>query len=78
METISIAPSEANEGSSAGSWVITLLPLAFLVVFFVVFLRLLKRTDSSRRRALEHMDRMEAKTDRMVELLESIQKQLQR
>jgi hypothetical protein len=49
--------------------------LAAMVAMFWL-LRRLKRQSSYLQRGAQHMDRMEAKSDRMIELLESIQRKL--
>lgn len=62
----------STESSPILSLAITFVPIAFLLVLCVPLVRVLRRSIATQSRGLEHMDRMEAKTDRMVALLEEI------
>jgi uncharacterized membrane protein YhdT len=46
-----------------------LMPILFLLVFWLILRLAMKKTRACQQRAMEHMDRMEQKYDRIIELL---------
>jgi hypothetical protein len=68
----SIEGKESITGPDWVNWIITFLPLTLLLFFFFYFARILKPIIAARKRTLEHMTRMEEKTDRLITILEAI------
>jgi hypothetical protein len=66
-----IAPKESDEPSFAASLITLLIPLLPIGAMLVFIMRFVRRSDDARKIWLEHMRRMEEKTDRLIALLEA-------
>lgn len=70
---IMLLAAEATEPQSLESLLLSFGPIVLVgVIFFLIITRANKRANPIRDRSLQHMDEMEAKADRMIELLEEI------
>ena len=76
--TSSNTVEEDSSGSLAASAISAMFPLLifvlFMAPFWVAFRRTQKRSKEYVARASEHMQRMEEKTDRMISLLDEMNK----
>jgi hypothetical protein len=79
------AEDQAANASSGAAWLIIMTPFVLLVVFFVVLARksgamkqggYMAKAATHMDQSEAHMANMERKTDRMIELLESINRRL--
>lgn len=74
--TLSLILAAATEESpSLLATFLSLLPLLiFLLIIWLVSKKLMNKNKGYMERAVEHMERMEQKTDRLIELLEEIKR----
>ncbi len=71
----SLILAAATERTSLGESLLGLLPLLIFLIVLYLFLRKFQNKNKGyMNRAMEHMDALEKKTDRVIELLEEIRK----